>query len=233
MSTDGDRRFTDREVALVLRKASELEESSGAGGGAGLSMAELEQIAVEVGISPDLVRKAVADLDAGGRWSLLSGGPMVHQVIRAVEGELEADAVARLMEHVEGSADRVGVVTEAVGRTQWTAQDRFRTTQVSITPADGETRVRVIERATQRLWRVVHAAPTMTGAALVLGTIGQFDPSSGAVAAFTALGAALGSVVGRVVWGRLASASRARVDRLAAELADAARAAAPGSGSTE
>ena len=227
MSTDGSRRFTDREVALVLRKASDLEESTGTGGGTGLSLAELEQIAEEVGISRTLIQKAVADLDAKGPGSFLSGGPMVHQVIRAVRGELDAETMTRLMEHVDGSSDRVGVVTEAVGMTQWTARDRFRTTQVSITPTKGETRVRVVERAAERLWRVVHLVPTMTGAALVAGTIGQFDPSSGMVAAVTAVGAAFGATVGRLVWTRLSSESKARVDRLAAELAQAAEPAAP------
>jgi hypothetical protein len=228
MTTDGSRRFTDREVALILRNASELEESMGEGGGGGLSMAELEQIAAEVGISRALIRKAVAQMDTRGWGGFPSSAPMVHQVIRAVEGELDAEAVARLMEHVDGSSDRVGVVTEAVGMTQWTARDRFRTTQVSITPSKGETRLRVVERATARLRRLVHVVPTMTGAALIAGTIGQFDPGSGMVAAVTAVGAAVGATVGHAVWRRLSSASKARVEKLAAELTQAAKSVAPG-----
>lgn len=225
MSTDGSRRFTDREVALVLRKASELEESTGSGGGTGLSLAELEQIAVEVGISPTLIQKAVAELDTKGTGSFLSGGPRVHQVIRAVEGEVDAETMARLMEHVDGSSDRVGVVSQAVGMTQWTARDRFRTTQVSITPNKGETRVRVVERASSRLWRISHIVPTMSGAALVLGTVGSLDPGSGMVTAAAAAGAAVGAAVGRVIWRQLSSASKARVDKLAGELSQAAQAA--------
>jgi hypothetical protein len=58
VTTDRSRRFTDREVALVLKKASELEEVEGTGSGGGLTLDDLEQIASEVGISPALIKKA-------------------------------------------------------------------------------------------------------------------------------------------------------------------------------
>jgi len=52
VSSDGSRRFTDREVATLLRKASEIEESEGSPGSGGLSMDDLQEIAREVGIAP-------------------------------------------------------------------------------------------------------------------------------------------------------------------------------------
>lgn len=227
MTSESSRRFTDREVALVLRKASELDEAQGSAGAAGLSLAQLEEIAAEVGIAPEVVRRAVSELDRSGPRGLLSGGPLSHQAIRAVPGELDREALARLIQHVDGSSDQVGQVTEALGGIQWTARDRFRTTQVSLTPSGGETRVRVVERATSRLRRVVHFMPTMVGLALVGGTVGALEPTSGMVAALMAGGAALGAAVGRFVWGRLSAGSAARVERLASGLAQEAEAASP------
>jgi len=227
MAPDPGRRFTDQEVALVLRKASEMEQVTGIGSAAGLSLTQLEEIAAEVGIAPELVRRAVADLDQGRGPGLLSGGPLARQALRAVPGEVDRDAMARLMQHVEAHSDQVGQVTEALGGSQWTAQDRFRTTQVSIVPSDGETRVRVVERATGRLRRLVHLGPAMGGLALVAGTVGALEPTSGMVAGLMAVGAAVGGTVGRIVWGRLSRESAARVERLAAELAKEAEAAAP------
>jgi hypothetical protein len=218
LNQDETRRFTDREVALVLRKASDLEEKEGAGAATGLSLRQLEEIAAEVGILPTLVRRAVADMDAGGARPLLSGGPLVRQAIRAVPRELSREAMARMMQHVEGASDQVGVVTEALGATQWTAKDRFRTTQVSITPSEGETRVRVVEHATARLRRVVHLVPTMTALALVGGAAGSLEPGAGVLAGLLALGAAVGGTVGRLIWGRVSAASADRVERLAVEL---------------
>ncbi|MFC1662127.1 hypothetical protein ACFL3S_11880 [Gemmatimonadota bacterium] len=225
MTSEKSRRFTDREVALVLRKASELEEKEGTGTGGGLSLGDLEQIAEDVGISPTLIHRAVADLDSRTGGNPFATGQLVRQAVRAVEGELDREAIAELIQHVDGANDQVGVVTEALGSIQWTAQDRFRITQVSVSPSKGETKVRVVERATTRLQRLVTAVPVMTGAALFSVLIGQFDPSIGAVMLFTALGGAAGAVLGRFLWAHQSSRSQDRVNRLAAELTREAEAA--------
>ena len=126
MTSDPSRRFTDREVALVLRKASEMDATTVPSGGAGLTLTQLQEIAGEVGISPELVQRAVAELDRPGSAGLLAGGPLTRQALRAVPGELGREGQARLMQHLEAHADQVGQVTEALGGTQWTARDRFR-----------------------------------------------------------------------------------------------------------
>jgi len=126
--------------------------------------------------------------------------------------------VAELLRHVDGHSDQLGIVTEALGSTQWTAQDRFRSTQVSITPNKGETRIRIVERATTRLRLLAQAVPTGTAVALVAGSIGQFDPTSGVVALCTAAGGVAGAMVGRFLWRHLSAQSESRVTQLAAEL---------------
>jgi hypothetical protein len=230
MSDAGSRRFTDREVAIVLRKASELEEHDDEIGGGGLSLTELEEIAGEVGISRTAVAKAVEKLDGQAhRGSLLAGGPLAHRAIRAVEGELHEEGLARLVRHVDGGSDAVGVVSEALGATRWTAADRFRTTQVSITPAAGETTIQVVERATARLRRIVHLVPASASLALVGGTIGGFDLSSLTVTGLMALGFGAGATLGRMIWSRLSLQRAARVERLAEELSLEAAQLAPGS----
>ncbi len=211
MTIDKSRRFTDKEVALVLRKASELEEAEGIGPGGGLSLLDLEQIAAEVGISREVLNRAVAALDNKAGGNPFARGQLVHQVIRAVEGELSEKSVSELIQHVDGTSDQVGVVSEALGSIQWTARDRFRTYQVSIKPSGLRT--------------LVATVPTMMGAALVAGSIGGFDPSSGMVAILTAMGAVAGAVVGRVLWRQVSSGSEARVKQLAADLTRQAEAA--------
>jgi hypothetical protein len=224
MDSDGSRRFTDKEVAIVLRKASELEDREGEGGGSGLSLEELEDIAAEVGISREAMSRAVAHLDARSkRLRPLSGGPLTHRAIQAVPGELDEDARARLIEYVNSTSDMIGATSDALGSTQWTSVDRFRSTQVSITPGRGETNVQVVERASARLRRLAHLLPASLAAAVTAGSIGALEPSSGAVAAFIALGFAVGGTVGRAVWGWLSSQSADRVERLAGELARQAK----------
>jgi len=224
MDSDGSRRFTDKEVAIVLRKASELEDREGEGGGSGLSLEELEDIAAEVGISREAMGRAVAHLDSRSkRLGPLSGGPLTHRAIQAVPGELDEEARARLIEYVSSTSDAIGATSEALGSTQWTSVDRFRSTQVSITPARGETNVQVVERASTRLRRMAHLLPASLAAAVTAGSIGVLEPSSGAIAAFIALGFAVGGLVGRVAWGWLSAQSADRVERFAGELSRQAK----------
>ena len=60
---DGDR-LDDEQIALVIRRATELDDQSLAGQ-AGLDLALLEEAAVEAGLSRESVRRAVAELRAG------------------------------------------------------------------------------------------------------------------------------------------------------------------------
>lgn len=66
---DGDR-LTDEETALVLRRAAELEHRT-PGDAGGLDPATLEEVAAEVGLSRQSVRRALAELRVGA----LAPGP--------------------------------------------------------------------------------------------------------------------------------------------------------------
>lgn len=87
----GDRLDEDQ-IALVLRRATELDEQAHAGQ-AGLDLLRLEEAAVEAGLSRQSVRRAVAELRAGtlaldvGEQARRSGlGPTTLTVSRCVPG---------------------------------------------------------------------------------------------------------------------------------------------------
>lgn len=69
---EGDR-LDDEQIALVIRRASELDGQSPAGQ-PGLDLELLEEAAVEAGLSRESVRRAVAELRAGA-LALDAGGP--------------------------------------------------------------------------------------------------------------------------------------------------------------
>jgi hypothetical protein len=227
MSQDSSRRYTDREVALVLRRASEIEETAGPGGGGGLSRADLEGIAHEVGISGEAIARALLELDRRRRpGSLVAGAPRVHRAVRAVPGELDEEALVRLIRVADERAEGTGVISQALGSVRWTSSDRLQSTQVSITPGAGETTIQVVEKANARLKAALHGVPTgwgVIGAVAVVGTLGI--AGTGAVAVFAA-GAGVGLGAGRLVWNLIAARSARRVERLAADLSAEARAAA-------
>jgi len=223
MSSEQSRRFTDREVALVLRRASEIEESEGTTQGGGLSLRDLQEIGREVGISAEAISRAVSTLDRrGSTLGGLAGAPLVHKAAHAVPGELDETALRALVHLVDERADGAGTVSEALGSLRWTSADRFRSLQVSIAPGGGETRIQVVEKSKPRLRGVVQAMPAAWGMMLAMPVVGA-GVGGLTVAGVLAGGALIGGAIGRGVWSFLSSRSRARVTRLAEELSAQAR----------
>jgi hypothetical protein len=66
---DANTRYDDKQVGLILKRATELatDSSPESSPGDGLSLAELEQIAVEAGIDPVLIRRAAQEGSLVGR----------------------------------------------------------------------------------------------------------------------------------------------------------------------
>lgn len=65
MATDQERRYDDREVAEILRRAADAEVTGQSAGSDpdGLTLAELQKIGAEAGLSAGLIARAAADLD--------------------------------------------------------------------------------------------------------------------------------------------------------------------------
>ena len=224
--TGDSRRFTDREVALVLRRATELDEASGptAGAAGGLSLDDLKQIAGEVGISTAAIERAVRTLDRpAALGTRLVGAPAVRKAVHVVPGSLDRDGMAALVTTVDDHAEGTGSVTEALGSIRWTARDRLKSTRVSITPNGDATAIEVVEKAEPRLRRIFHLLPAAWGVMLA-GAVVAAAPGAGPIgAAAIATGAALmGAGAGRAVWAVLSAASGRRVHRLARIVADEA-----------
>ena len=55
MSSDGSQRFTEREVAMVIHAASEIDEKEDSERSAALSVSDLDEITREVRISPEAI----------------------------------------------------------------------------------------------------------------------------------------------------------------------------------
>lgn len=229
MTQDHTRRFTDREVSLILRTASEIEEREGGAGapesGGGLSLTDLRDIAREVGISPTAVDRAVERLGRPGSGSLLTGAPLTQKSVRAVPGELDRTGLSRLVGVVDREADDAGNVTEALGSVRWTSEDRFSSTQVALTPAGGQTRIQVVEKARPRLRRVVHFPPMAWGAMLGAPVAAALEPGAAGLAVIVAGAVVAGAAAGRLTWRILSGRAHARVERMGAALAQEAEAA--------
>lgn len=219
--TDGSRRFTDREVALVLKRASEMEESVAdeVGGGSGLSLTELEEIGKEVGISAASLRSAVAGLERSPPFlSRLAGAPLVQRAVHAIPAELGEDSVRDLISIVDRDVEGAGVLSEALGSVRWTASDRLRDTQVRISPSGGQTTIEVVEKTKSRLRLVMQGIPGLWGVIAAMPVLASGISAPLAITVAAASGVA-GALMGRGAWMAMARRSDVRVHRLASALA--------------
>jgi hypothetical protein len=221
--TEGSRRFTDREVALVLKRAAELDDAEVEGAPSGLSLGDLTEIAGEVGISPAAIQKAVAGLDRRSPVGpALAGAPLVRRAVHAVPGTLDETAIARLIRLVDAEADAAGTVSEALGSVRWTASDRFMGTQVNFAPGGDQTSIEVMEKASPRLRRILHLVPAAWSLMLSGPVVGATALGSIETAGVAALAVVAGLGVGRAAWTIISRRSGRRVHRLAETLATAA-----------
>ena len=224
--TDDSRRFTDREVALVLKRASEMELSPEGEPASGLSLSELREIAREVGITAEAIDSAVASLERGRRnVPGLAGAPRVRKAVHAVAGELDQDGIARLMRLVDERTDNAGTISEALGSVRWTGQDRLKSTRISVTPRAGEMTIEVVEKAEPRLRRIFHLVPASWGLILAPALFPTLGGSTLAAAGIFAGTIAVGAGLGRAAWNLVSAASGRRVRRLAEGIAAEATAA--------
>ena len=221
-----ERRFTDQDIGLILRRAVELEESSSGRSGSrakGFTLGELEEIAKEAGIDPGMVGQAVAEMESRhGLEPKSIGGPSpVKREVRTLPGELSREAVGKLMQTVDREVEAQGTVVEALGGVRWTSNTRFLSTQVSVEPSGDDTILRVEERYSEMVRGPLHGVPAGWG--FILGLAAGIDGMGLAapmVIVLCVLCAIVGWGVGDLVWRGISAGSRKRVRALADELTE-------------
>ena len=149
------RRFNEQEVAAIIKRASELQQvESPAESTTGMSLAELEQIAREAGLDPALVRRAASDLDtrvSDRKPSAFLGAPTALVLERTIDGEVPQDAYEAMVLEIQRELGGVGSVSTLGRSLVWTmtGADRrrvtTRTVQVTVTPRNGRTTIRMEE----------------------------------------------------------------------------------------
>jgi len=201
--TDPDRRYTDEQVALILRRAAQLDAGSDAPDvGDGLTLGEIERIARDVGLAPDLVARAAGLIDApeSGAAAMVFGGPAHFDAAYEARGEVPRERYGDVVEAIRRVLGNPGKTNEVLDGLEWKSVGE--TTQVTITvrPTAGRTKVQVLaDRGGSAI--IAYVFPGM-GALLGGAITGAIvDPTSviqGAAIIGTA--AAVGFVSARTIW---------------------------------
>ena len=146
------RRYNEKEVARLLKRASELQRSSPAAPNpSGLTLHELEDIAREAGLDVAMLRQAATELDTSplpkNTVEKLTGGPLRIVLERTLPFEASEANFITLVPAIESAFNGPGQLGQ-VGRSfSWHASrsNSGRTQQVRVTIRSGETLIRIEE----------------------------------------------------------------------------------------
>jgi hypothetical protein len=190
-----ERRYSDQEFALILREASELKKvrSERRGSRDGLTLTEMQEIAREAGIDPDLVARAAA-LGPEQKLSLAArifGGPSKYRVVGRVPGEIPEEEMGRILEAIREVLQHQGVANKVLDTLEWKTVGETSAVCVNVSARDGETRLEVsVDRGGSGV--LTYLFPTLAG---LLGTVilaSIFQPTT-AIDVATILFATFGS----------------------------------------
>lgn len=227
---DSDHRFTDREIALLLQRAAEIEaQRTDAPPTQGMSLRQLREIATEVGISPEVFEEAVTAVQAGAKPARreLLGAPLTYKAARGVDGNLDEAAMERLIRVLEEAMDQSGTVTDALGTVRWTSltpDQRFDpTTQVSLLPKKDETQILIVQRHPAMMRGFLHIMPGVWSGALAAAIAANMEAAGFFIASGSAIAAMIGVAIGHSIWQVIGARSARKVQDVADRLASAAR----------
>ena len=140
------RRFGDEEISDILTRAAEMQERSEVvthGGGRGLTLEELRQVAEEAGIDPRFVELAATHADAPERLeSKLAGGAYSWHHSASVEGEVEDRDRDRILGVIRSVMGHHGRLEDLYGRMEW-RNDAGGPLVVGVLSRDGKTEIDV------------------------------------------------------------------------------------------
>ncbi len=148
------RRFSEADTDAILRRTAELASGGEAvSQSRGLTVDEMEALAREAGLSPELVRRAAREvsLRSSLQPSPWTGGPRRVGLERVIPGELSEAAWEAIVGEVQRSLGMPGFVSKVGRNRTWSALSQTgnagtqRHVTVTATVHDGNTVLRVDE----------------------------------------------------------------------------------------
>ena len=170
------RRYDEREIGRILERATELQhDEPTALNPTGMTLHELQEVAVEAGIDPRFLRRAALELDTGvqdeSMMATLAGEELMLVRETTLPGELADDGFERIVATLHANSREHGQPS-LLGRTlTWRAetQSKTRTIQLVVTSRDGETSLRLEENLSQLAGAVFGGVVAGGGTGIGLG----------------------------------------------------------------
>ncbi|TFH66785.1 MAG: hypothetical protein E4G90_01750 [Gemmatimonadales bacterium] len=141
-----ERRYDEEEVALILRNAIDPARRGPPDASHGLTLAEVKEIAAEVGIDGRVIEAAANALEVRSTRAThpLLGAPMTYQYEQWVEGRVAPEDYPDLVLVIRRVMERHGVVSTDLDQLEWRARSASGGRYVTVKPTDNRTLVRVM-----------------------------------------------------------------------------------------
>jgi len=138
-----ERRFTEEEVREILARAVEPSTHRDSADSAGVSLAELQSIAGEVGIAPgrvEMAARAVVGAADSPAYGLL-GMPRRMHLERRVSGDLDPAEVPEVLATIRRIMGKHGSAQEVLGTLEWRGTGDAGSRLVTVSSRDGSTTI--------------------------------------------------------------------------------------------
>jgi hypothetical protein len=210
----GDRTFSDQEVALILRRAMEMQQEPGSRSD-GLSLSELRDIAREIGVDPELVSKAANQLPSprDGVVGRLLGGSVRQELHLVHQGVLSREQLHDLTIALRSAMQHQGRTEEVLDAVEWRTVGDFNEVAVTARSQGRSTAVHVmIDRSGVAVVTVFASVGLGAFVAAIAGSI--IEPGVAGGIALMGGGLAGGALLARGIWRRTARALDRKLSRL-------------------
>ena len=185
-----ERRYNEDEVALILRKAVDAgADDRATATGKGMSLSELKEIGIEVGIDAAHIEDAARTLERRDDRPITGSVlrlPTTVQLDRVVPVRLVPENLPQLLDAIRSEFARQGIVEEVLGGIEWRARSGMGGRYVSIRPEGDQVRIRVLGN-----YRDGMMGMTLGAGPVVATGVGALAASLGAAGALVILPIAL------------------------------------------
>lgn len=211
----GERLYTDREFALILRRATVLQAQ---GDEPRHALSELQDVASQVGIPADLVARAAEELPLRADRGTMMGPPPSIYATAIVPATLRPASYPDLLAVIRRNVRDPGQVRELSSGLEWTRNTGYSTLTVAVSSTPDGVRLRVEGEHAGNRTMIFLIPMVVTGvAALIVAGVSSW--TAGAIVG--AGGIATSFVGARALWNRFAHRAGETVRNLRDALADA------------
>jgi hypothetical protein len=217
-------RFSEQEMALILKRAAELQEGAD-GRGVHRSLSEITEIAAEVGIDGTYVTEAIAELHAPRPRVGWLGAPTRFHAEQRLPRKLSQGEIGELLDQARAELGLHGEVHQVFDGVEWRGRSSLGASILTLGPRGDGTRIAL---TTERLDQAVAIGFGSVGIGFLsaLGGVAiaiNVTDNALAASAIVAASAIAGTVVSaRVLWHGIAERWRRRTRSIVGGLVERA-----------